>query len=180
MEIPQDLLGLLYGMTALIPLSYPLRFLPLQLRFWYSLIAGLLVQIWVFKSYMYPIYVQHLIAFALIRLKGPRCGGLVTLESMLFLSGYHLYEIFTNYGGWSMNASALLMILVAKYSLLAYNIEDGSRTDTDKLTPEQLKYRVTSKDISFLDFMGYCNFLPTSLVGPPLEYNDYQQFMQSA
>lgn len=34
-----------------------------------------------------------------------------------------------------MNASALLMILVAKYSLLAYNIEDGSEADTTKLTP---------------------------------------------
>ncbi len=122
-------------MAALIPLSYILRLLPPQFRFWYSLITGLLVQIWVFKSYMYPIYVQHIIAFALIRLKGPKCGGLVTLESMVFLSGYHLYEIFTNYGGWSMNASALLMILVAKYSLLAYNIEDGSEADTTKLTP---------------------------------------------
>jgi lysophospholipid acyltransferase len=26
--------------------------------------------------------------------------------------------------------------------------------------------------------MGYLNFLPTSLIGPPLEYNDYQNFME--
>lgn len=32
-----------------------------------------------------------------------------------------------------MNASALLMILVCKYSLLAYNIEDGT-LEVDKAT----------------------------------------------
>ena len=26
--------------------------------------------------------------------------------------------------------------------------------------------------------MGYANFLPTALVGPPLEYNDYKDFME--
>jgi hypothetical protein len=109
-------------MAALIPLSYPLRFLRPNIKAAYSLLAGLALQVYVFRSFMYPIYVQHLIVFALIKLKGPKCGGLVTLESIVFLSGYQIHEVITNYGGWTMNASALLMILVCKYSLLAYNI----------------------------------------------------------
>jgi hypothetical protein len=28
--------------------------------------------------------------------------------------------------------------------------------------------------------MGYINFLPSSLVGPPLEYQDYKQFMENS
>ena len=126
MEIPEDLLRLVLGMLALIALSYPLRFLTPKTKAIYSLVGGLVLQIYVFRSYMYLIYVQHLIVFALIKLRGPKCGGLVTLESMVFLSGYQIHEVITNYGGWTMNASALLMILVCKYSLLAYNIEDGS------------------------------------------------------
>lgn len=74
-----------------------------------------------------------------------------------------------------MNASALLMILVSKYSLLAYNIDDG-RAEEAKLTAEQLRNRVTSS-VGFLDFMGYVSFLPTCLIGPPLEYNDFKNFM---
>ena len=27
--------------------------------------------------------------------------------------------------------------------------------------------------------MGYLNFLPTCLIGPPLEYNDYKDFMEN-
>jgi D-alanyl-lipoteichoic acid acyltransferase DltB (MBOAT superfamily) len=74
-----------------------------------------------------------------------------------------------------MNASALLMILVCKYSLLAYALEDGSQP-IDKLSPEQIRNRVT-QPVGFLDFMGYINFLPTSLIGPPFEYNDFKHFM---
>jgi hypothetical protein len=45
-----------------------------------------------------------------------------------------------------MNASALLMILVCKYSLLAYNLEDGAIKEelaVAKLTLEQKRYRIT-------------------------------------
>jgi len=121
--ISDDLLGLVIGMFALIPLSFPIRFIGNRTaRYAYSLILALVIQIYVFGTQMYPIYVQHLIVFAIIKIKGPRCGGLVTLESMVYLSSYHIYEFLFNYGGWTMNASALLMILVCKYSLLAYNL----------------------------------------------------------
>ena len=75
-----------------------------------------------------------------------------------------------------MNASALLMILVCKYSLLAYNLQDGS-LEENKVTEEQKKYRITG-NVSFIDFLGYCNFLPSSLVGPPLEYQDYKKYIE--
>jgi len=88
----------------------------------------------------------------------------------------------TNYGGWTMNASALLMILACKYSLLGYNLEDGAISDpkeVEKLNAEQKRFRITPAEISFTDFIGYCNFLPSALVGPPLEYQDYKQFMEA-
>ena len=76
---------------------------------------------------------QHIIVFVIIKVKGPKCGKLVTFESLIFMAGYHFYEILYNYGGWSMTAIALMMVLVPKYSLLAYNLEDGA-TDVAKLT----------------------------------------------
>ena len=142
MELPDDLLRLMFGLFALVPLSYPLRFMETKLRLWYSLLMGFVVQIYVYRSYVYPVYIQHLIAFALIKFKGPKVGKLVTFQSLAFLSCYNFYEIYTNYGGWTMNASAMLMILVCKYSLLAYNIEDG-QLDESAMTEEQKKYRIT-------------------------------------
>jgi hypothetical protein len=96
---------------------------------------------------------------------------------MLFLSAYHAYEYFTNYGGWRMNAVGFLMILVCKYSLLAYNLQDGGEgVDPQGLTEEQMRNRIT-REIGLLEFMGYVSFLPTALIGPPLEFNDYQNFI---
>ena len=91
MNLPDDLLRLVYAMTLLIPLSYALRHLNPTLRYWYSLVLSLLLQIYVFRSFMYPIYIQHFIVFAIIKFKGPKCGLLVTIESMVFLSGYQIH-----------------------------------------------------------------------------------------
>jgi len=122
--ISEDLLRLLSGLLALIPLSSVIRFIPNRTaRYAYSLVLALILQVNVFGSVMmYPVYLQHLLAFATIKLAGPRCGALVTWQSIFYLSCYHIYEYLYNYGGWTMNASALLMILVCKYSLLAYNL----------------------------------------------------------
>ena len=91
MNLPEDLLRLLFGMAALIPLSYPMRHLSASIRYWYSFIISSLLQIYVFRESMYPIYIQHVIVFGIIKLKGPKCGLLVTAESMLFLSGYQIH-----------------------------------------------------------------------------------------
>jgi len=123
MEVFQDdIMRFLMGMFGLIPLCYVLRFLPFSLRYWYSTIVALVIEIWVYHPSIYPIFIQHIIVFVIIKVKGPKCGKLVTFESLLFMGGYHLYEILYNYGGWSMTAVALMMVLVPKYSLLAYNI----------------------------------------------------------
>ena len=133
---------LCFGLASLIPLSFTMRLIHnIPARYLYSTLLGFLIQWLVFRTYMLPIYLQHIIVFAIIKLKGPRCGALVTFESILFLSGYHIYGYFYNYGGWVMSAEALLMILVCKYSLLAYNLQDGASQEST-LSEEQLRNRV--------------------------------------
>jgi hypothetical protein len=125
--IQEDILRMFAGLLALIPFSYFIQYISnSSLRYGYSLISALTIQFFVYETYMYPIYIQHFLAYAIIKIRGKKSkGGLVTFQSMLFLSGYHIYEYLYNHGGWTMNASALLMILVCKYSLLAYNLDDG-------------------------------------------------------
>lgn len=120
-------------MAMLIPLCFPLRYLSYQLKYLYSTLLGLILPIWVYGNSVYPIFLQHLIVFAIIKTVGPKCGKIVTFESIVYLSGYHIYEIIWNYGGWSLTAIALMLVEVCKYSLLAYNIEDGT-TEENKLS----------------------------------------------
>ena len=127
--VADDILRFMIGMASLVPLSLPLRYMNYQVKYWYSLILGFAMEIWVYDMSIYPIFLQHLIVWAIIQTRSPHCGKIVTFESILFLSGFHLYEIIWNYGGWSMNALALMMILVCKYSLFAYNIDDGALSE---------------------------------------------------
>lgn len=126
---------------------------------------------------MLIIYLQQLIVFALLRSK-ISSGALVTAESVVYLAIYHFHEIIYSYGEWTMDASALLMILVCKYSLLAYALEDG-RAHPEILTAEQQANRIPEQ-ITLWNFLGYTNFLPTGLLGPPFEFRDYLKFMNLA
>ena len=87
----EDVMKFLLGMLALIPLCYVLRFLPFSIRYWYSTLIGLAIEIWVFHPSIYPIFVQHIIVYVIIKVKGPKCGKLVTFESLVYMAGYHFY-----------------------------------------------------------------------------------------
>lgn len=91
MELPHDLMRLVIGMALLVPLSYPMKWMPPFFRNWYSLLLGFVLQGYVFRDYLYPILIQHIIVFALIKICGPRCGKIVTIESLVALSAYHFY-----------------------------------------------------------------------------------------
>ena len=140
--IDPDSLRLCFGLLFLVPLSFLFRYISsTRTRFFYSTLTGIILQLFVYRSYLLPIYIQHIIVFGMLKLRPRGSGALVTFQSMVFLSGYHIYEYFTNYGGWRMNGAALLMILVCKYSLLAYNLQDGGK-DPKGLTEEQRKNRI--------------------------------------
>ena len=142
--ISDDQLRLISSLLLLVPLSFFLRFIkPTNYRYLYSLVLSCLLQLFVFRENMIGLYVQSGIVFLLIKLlKSKMIGVVITIESMLFLSAYHIKELIYNYGGWTMDASALLMILVCKYSLLGYAIQDGL-TNADKLTEEQKTHKIT-------------------------------------
>lgn len=125
--INEDQMRLVSSLLLLAPLSFFIRFIkPSNYRYLYSLSLSCLLQIFVFQEKMIGLYIQSTIVFVIIKFfKNKKVGVVVTIESMLFLSSYHIRELIYNYGGWSMDASALLMILVCKYSLLAYAIQDG-------------------------------------------------------
>jgi hypothetical protein len=57
----------------------------------YSLILSCLLQIFVFRENMIGLYVQNAIVYLMLKyFKSKRIGGIVTIQSMLFLSAYHI------------------------------------------------------------------------------------------
>jgi len=67
----------------------------------------------------------HLIVYGIIKIKGRKCGALVTGMSIITISMYHMYRMAVDYGSWTLDISTILMPMVCKYSLFAYAYQDG-------------------------------------------------------
>jgi len=90
--ISEDQVRLISSLLILVPLSFFLRFIkPAKYRYLYSLILSCLLQLFVFREKMIGLYIQSIIVFLMIKfLKNKKLGAIVTIESMLFLSSYHI------------------------------------------------------------------------------------------
>ena len=94
-----------------------------SVRKYFSLVFGTLLQIYVFKDYFYQyifLSIQICLVYYLCLKHRRNCGYLVTVESVLVLSLCHIYRMITNYGGWELDITTILMIMVCKFSLFAY------------------------------------------------------------
>ena len=97
--LENDTVKLILGLLIQMLLSYPIRFItPRIMRYVYSTIFACILQYWVYGFPIVWIYLFGLFMYLLTIMLPHRCGGLVTLLSMLFLSSYHLNAILYRYG----------------------------------------------------------------------------------
>ncbi|KAJ3210992.1 lysophospholipid acyltransferase [Dinochytrium kinnereticum] len=73
------------------------------------------------------------------------------------------------------DVTAPMMILVIKLSSFGWSVYDATRPDSE-LSDEQKK-RAVRKFPSILEYLGYVFFFPSFLVGPALDFRDYQAFI---
>lgn len=138
MPLSEDQIKFITGLILSVPLSFFLRKLPTTTnRYLYSFIMGTLLQLYVYGTDIWMPFTVHLIVYAIIKLKGRKCGALVTGLSITALSIYHIYRLVVDYGSWILDISTILMSMVCKYSLFAYSYEDGGKHNSNKLNPHQ-------------------------------------------
>eukprot|EP00128_Syssomonas_multiformis_P000227 Colp12_sorted_trinity150504_noHs@30298 len=94
----------------------------------------------------------------------------VFVYSMTHLSACHIYRQYVDYGGWELDVTGPLMILVIKVTSFAFNIYDGKRMS--ECIDEHKRYALTRMP-SFLEYLGYTFFYGGILAGPPFECKDY-------
>jgi len=95
---------------------------------------------------------------------------------MAYLSGSHIYRMYTNFGGWDMDITTYTMILTAKLSALAFCYKDGGDND-EKLLPEQIERKVVAMP-SVLEMASYVFYCGACVVGPFFEFADYKMFIE--
>lgn len=55
--------------------------------------------------------------------------------NLLYLSGQHIYRMYTDFGGWEMDITTQTMLLTARLSSLGFCYKDGALKD-DQLLKE--------------------------------------------
>lgn len=168
------------GFLITIPLGFAFKRLNSpKLRFYFGFLVGLLMSLIVYKEGIISVIIQNIIVFELtkrISLKGPITPKLVFIETLAFVSLHHIYRQYTDYGGWKLDITTILMTNTAKWTSFAYCRFDGIRSESD-LSAEQRERRITRMP-SYLEFFGYTFFFLGCLAGPAYDYYDYDIFIK--
>lgn len=99
--MPSDQIRL--GITLMTTVPIGLIFTKINgyvLRLTIGALIGILFEFVVFGNAFKYHLIQSFIVYALVKLFPKRCGPLVLVFSLIYLSYFHLYRQFTDYGGW--------------------------------------------------------------------------------
>lgn len=177
--LPEDQIRVVVATLLCVPLSYVLAEIPSAApRRHYSTFMGLLMTLYVYGEYpmqLFGLLVMSVVVYTVVRLRQVTCALPVTAGSILALSTIHIYRLVTDYGNWRIDASAVLMIAVCKYSSFAWACQDGTKPE-ETLSEEQREFRLSTVP-TFYEFLSYMLFLPTAVMGPSLEYRQFQDYL---
>lgn len=91
-------------------------------------------------------------------------GKWVFFTTFAFLAFIQIRRMFISYGVNGVDITGILMMQTFLYVGLAFNYENGLKSD-ELLTQSAIQRKVV-KLPDYLTYIGYVFFLPSSLVGP--------------
>ncbi|OQR86312.1 lysophospholipid acyltransferase [Achlya hypogyna] len=178
-----DQLRYTLSLFAAYPLALVFRALPPAGKHWFSFITGVLMAQFVLGSQWIHSFLAATTTYALVKFAPPTAApALVFVFNMAYLSASHLYRIYVDYLGWSLDFTGPQMLLVIKLTSFAYNVYDGAVTDT-KQSDRVLKVReaLAVKALpSLVEFYGFAFCFATFLAGPAFEYRSYADAISGA
>jgi lysophospholipid acyltransferase len=177
--LPADQIKMVFSLVIGFPFGFLFRSITSsKMRHTVAILAGLFLQYLIYRNEILHVFATSLITYFILSSFSKRRyqGALaVCAFNMLYLSCYHLYSMITNYGGWSVDISIVLMMNVAKFTSLAWCYKDGAEP-REKLSEDQWKRRVeTLPDLT--EYFSYVFFYATALVGPCFDFREYSDFI---
>ncbi|KDO21008.1 hypothetical protein SPRG_13936 [Saprolegnia parasitica CBS 223.65] len=177
---------------AVYPLALLFQLLPTAtLKHLYSLGVGVSLAQFVFGSQWVHSFLMSFLTYLLVWLAPAKFApSIVFLFNMTYMSLAHLYRIYVDYMGWSLDFTGPQMLLVIKLTAFAYNYYDGvvdvkrlnTPTDNKGLARVYASRKALSvaKMPSFLEFFAYVYCFTTFLAGPAFELREYLDVVNGA
>lgn len=130
-----------------------------------------MLQLVVFEEWIVLLWMQQNVVYLMCRY-GPRgrIGKFVLFETFAVLILIQLARMYLSYGIENVDITAIFMMQVFQYISFSYNYQDGlADKDQTEFTIKVLP--------SYAEYLGYAMFIPSCLIGPVFEFNDYQQYL---
>ena len=111
------------------------------------------------------------------------------------MSAAHIYRMMTDYGGWSLDFTGPLMIIVQKVTLVAFALHDGKSTGPPTHSCTQMPTGKSRSDSSLnqdqreqkidvcpspLEYFTYIFNFHSFLAGPSFSIKDFLAFMDGS
>jgi len=91
----------------------------------------------------------------------------------------HFYRLLTDFGGYHLDFTGPLMILVQKVTLVAFALHDGTARKESDLNADQKLQRINVKP-SVLEYISYTFNFHSLLAGPSITIQEHLQFMDGS
>ncbi|XP_074657184.1 lysophospholipid acyltransferase 6-like [Tubulanus polymorphus] len=167
-------------------LSYPLRsaLSPLKTssnaRLAYELFVGLFLCTFCFGYQIIHFIILSTTCLLILKYYPRRHyrHSIVFSFAMLYLAVTHIHRQVYDYGGYTMDISAPLMIMVQRVTSFSFSVYDGTIPD-EKLSGVQ-KQRAIRTFPSVLTYYSYLMFFQSIMSGPFVFYDDYIAFIHGS
>ncbi|ETV66625.1 hypothetical protein H257_16933 [Aphanomyces astaci] len=177
-----DQLRYCLSLFAAYPLALVFRLLPVGLKHWFSFVVGVLMAQFVLGSQWIHSLITSTVTYAIVAAAPSAYSPqLVFAFNMSYMSASHLYRIYVDYLGWSLDFTGPQMLLVIKLTSFAYNCYDGTdaKLTTNPTNSQLAKVYASRRSLaisalpSLVEFYGYAYCFTTFLAGPAFEYREY-------
>jgi len=175
---PEDQLKTVLCMLAAYPIAFIFKSFPNipALKHFFSIALGIFFCIYTLGRWSWlHLFGSSLVAYLILLLASPKISHkLVFFWAMGYITLSHIYRLYTDYLGWSLDYTGPQMLLTLKLSSLGWNYYDGvaNKNATDK----QKAYAIT-KLPNLLEFYGWVFFFPSLLAGPAIEISEYLSYI---
>jgi len=175
-KVPSDQLRLVFALLINFPLAYVFLYIrSIQFRYIISLALGIIMQYFVYREeIVHPLALTTITYFMTKYYKGEAATP-VFIVSFIYLSGYHFHRMYVDYGGWTVDASFVLMIFLTKYTSFACCVDDGTKRVEDLSADQNARKIVEFPTVD--QYFSYIFFFPTSICGPTYDYMEFYHFI---
>ncbi|GJQ09258.1 hypothetical protein GpartN1_g1049.t1 [Galdieria partita] len=146
------------------------------LRILFSIIAGGWLGYSALGLHSLHIVVASFVCYLIMFTNSKRQHRYVFFWAFLYLSVGHIYRQWTDYLGWSLDFTLPLMIVTQKVISLSYALHDGT---IQKESAIEQKVNSIHSLPNIFEFYAFILFPPCLLVGPYLEFVDWQAHLQN-